>query len=148
MRKVGNDKKIQQLDQKMELAHRLFHTYLSDSTNISLSLAQMFLLKLLSEKGTCTPSSIAQEMGVTSGAITSLADRLHKQELISRERSESDRRVVMIKLTSKGEEAFKAVDAERMKRVVEIFSQLTEKDIDDLIRIYDKLIALLEKANN
>ncbi len=132
-------KKIHQLDSIVDSFHRLLYTYLTRSTKFSLSVAQIFLLKVLEEKGTCTASALANYMGVTSGAVTSLADKLSSQGLILRERSKNDRRVVKISITDKGHELYKAVERERDERVIEILSVLTEEDVDAMMKIYQKL---------
>ncbi|MBO8138018.1 MAG: MarR family transcriptional regulator [Desulfotomaculum sp.] len=145
MKQTDKTYKIKQLDHLLESISRLAHKYLSDSSLCSLSLAQMYLLKLLLEKGSSSPSLIAQEMGVTSGAITSLADRLHKQDIIKRERSCTDRRVVVISLTSKGRELAEALERERLEKMVHIFEQLPDRDIDELLNIYQKLDEILKR---
>lgn len=131
--------KLEEFVSLNESLHRLMQGYLTKNLNTNLSLPQMFLLDILRKNGTCTPSSIAQIMGVTSGAITSLADRLHKQGLITRERSESDRRVVMITLTDSGLELMKKVQRQTFDHLAIIFSKLPEGDIDNLISIYYRL---------
>lgn len=131
--------KIKELDTVLDTTHRLFQSFFINSSQYPLSLAQMLLLKILNEKGTCSPSGIAQMMGITSGAVTSLTDRLISQELIQRERSELDRRVVMISLTPRGSKLADGIEQERMEKMVEIFSSLPEEDIEALIRIYKKL---------
>ena len=131
--------KIQRLDSIVDSFHRILCTYLTKSSKFSLSVAQIFLLKLLNEKGTCTASALAKYMGVTSGAVTSLADKLSRQGLILRERSENDRRVVKISLTDKGQELYKAVEHERFEQTIQILSVLPEEDIDKMMHIYQKL---------
>ncbi|MEG6615510.1 MarR family transcriptional regulator [Peptococcaceae bacterium 1198_IL3148] len=134
-----------------ESLHRLFQNYMTKRLNSTLSLPQMFLLHILLQQGPCTPSHIAQLMGVTSGAITSLADRLHKQNLITRERSESDRRVVMITLSDEGRQLYNKLESESVEHLTALFNKLPAEDVDNLInilyKIYD-IISSLEKTNS
>lgn len=51
-------------------------------------------------------SAIAKSLGITVGSLTTSMNGLVKKEYVIRERSEEDRRVVMIRLTEKGERAF------------------------------------------
>ena len=67
-----------------------------------ISMHQMLFLKYLEVKETCTPSEIAQQLGITLGAVTGFVDRLYKIGLITRNHSEEDRRVVLIQLSPKG----------------------------------------------
>ncbi len=52
-------------------------------------------------------SSIAKAMSVTMGTLTISMNSLVKKGYVLRERSETDRRVVLISLTEKGERAFR-----------------------------------------
>lgn len=52
-------------------------------------------------------SAIAKIQGVTIGSLSTSMNSLVKKDYVVRQRSEEDRRVVIIKLTEKGERAFK-----------------------------------------
>jgi len=49
-----------------------------------------------------TPNELARELDMDAGALTRLLDRLEAKALITRERSETDRRVVLLGLTDAG----------------------------------------------
>ena len=51
-------------------------------------------------------SAIAKQLGITVGSLTTSMNGLVKKGYVVRERSEEDRRVVMIRLTEKGLRAF------------------------------------------
>jgi DNA-binding MarR family transcriptional regulator len=54
-------------------------------------------------RGTCfTAADLAREYGVDASAATRLVDRLEKRGLLSRVRSEADRRVVHLRVTEEG----------------------------------------------
>ena len=56
-------------------------------------------LNILAEAPT-KPSQIASELGLTSGSVTTLLDRLEKANLAARERDPEDRRSVIVNPTS------------------------------------------------
>jgi DNA-binding MarR family transcriptional regulator len=60
-----------------------------------------------------TAFELAKEMSIDAGAMTRMLDRLAAKGLIERVRSETDRRVVHLKLTAEGEAA-----AERVPHVL------------------------------
>jgi DNA-binding MarR family transcriptional regulator len=79
---------IQQVDKELE-AHGLTH-------------AQWLpLYKLVMEQGN-TVACLARDVGVDPGAMTRALDRLEAKGLIVRERSQQDRRVVILQLTETG----------------------------------------------
>ncbi|HEX2011228.1 MAG TPA: MarR family transcriptional regulator [Roseateles sp.] len=52
--------------------------------------------------GTCPAAQLAAELDLDAGALTRLLDRLEAKGLVARERSCTDRRVVLIALTDTG----------------------------------------------
>ena len=52
-----------------------------------------------------TVAALARECNVDCGAMTRMLDRLEQKQLLQRQRSESDRRVVHLALTEKGRDA-------------------------------------------
>lgn len=51
-------------------------------------------------------SSVAKELSVTTGTLTISVNGLVKKGFVNRERSEQDRRVVLLSLTKKGQKAY------------------------------------------
>lgn len=71
--------------------------------------AQWLPLYKLSRDKVSTAAEVARAMGRDAGSTTRLLDRLEAKGLCLRERSEEDRRVVRLHLTSEGREAVKVV---------------------------------------
>lgn len=67
-----------------------------------LTLAQMIVLEIVAEDDRTTPKEIARRSGVSQATITSLLDKLEGRDLISRRRSEQDRRLMRVAATEKG----------------------------------------------
>ncbi|MCM3632983.1 MULTISPECIES: MarR family winged helix-turn-helix transcriptional regulator [Paenibacillus] len=63
---------------------------------------QLHILELLLESEAMKPSDLIQYLNTTPAAITTILDRMERNELITRERDERDRRVVWIQVTEKG----------------------------------------------
>ena len=56
-------------------------------------------LDIIDQHGTLTAGRLAQESGLTTGAVTAVVDRLEKAGFVRRVRDPGDRRKVMIELT-------------------------------------------------
>lgn len=67
-----------------------------------LTLHQIVTLHYLSGGEPCTMSDLKRSLDVTTGAITSLIDRLEKLGLVERRPSSEDRRVIYLDLTPAG----------------------------------------------
>jgi DNA-binding MarR family transcriptional regulator len=71
-----------------------------------LSIQEMHLIEKLGPDKELRMSQIANVLGVTLGTMTVAADRLDKKGYVVRQRLDDDRRVVKLRLTDKGREAF------------------------------------------
>jgi DNA-binding MarR family transcriptional regulator len=68
-----------------------------------LTAAQWYPLWKLKRDGPSTAQELARDMDLDAGAATRLVDRLALKGLVQRQRSEADRRVVMLELTAAGQ---------------------------------------------
>lgn len=103
---------------------------------------QFFLLKKLLS-GPATVSEVAEHMGVSLSAITSMSDRLAKTGYITRKRSDDDRRLVWLELTESGGEVLAEAIKKRREVVYGFLGRLPEEDLAALHIIYTKLLDLI-----
>lgn len=61
-----------------------------------LGITDMKALSILLREGPRTAGELGQRLGLTSGSVTSLIDRLEQQALVKRQRDPSDRRKVVV----------------------------------------------------
>ncbi len=87
------------------MVERLGHQF----DNMDLGLSQWLTLKLMGLGTIKCIGDINRELGLTTGASTRLVDQLEGKGLIARQRSETDRRVVEIALTARGDEMIGAM---------------------------------------
>lgn len=66
------------------------------------TLPQLNVIKELALKNQLMVSELGQRMGLTNSTVSGILDRLEKQNMIERVRSQIDRRVVYVKLTPEG----------------------------------------------
>jgi len=69
------------------------------------------LYKLMLQEGATTAASLSRELAIDPGAMTRSVDRLVAKGLVRRERSQQDRRVVHLVLTTEGRRAAQRVPA-------------------------------------
>ncbi|MFZ5591491.1 MAG: MarR family transcriptional regulator [Bacillota bacterium] len=136
---------IDRLDQDVPVLFRNFAAYLFPNSKDGLTHVQTVMLKLLYYEGSQTVSEIADFMGVTMAAVSSLTDRLLKNKLITRERSEKDRRVVIISLTAEGRELIQLFLQERRRKLQRLLEELGWEKSEQLLAVVADLRAALEK---
>jgi DNA-binding MarR family transcriptional regulator len=136
-----------QLNITGNLFRKIWHEYqdymMEDSSQISPH--QMYFLNFLERKKTLTPSEIAEQHGITLGAVTGFVDRLYKLGLITRTRSEEDRRLVLIELTPEGEKRLRAFDTTRQYKHAKILSRIGADEIEQLNQSLEKFRAVLDE---
>lgn len=70
--------------------------------NTGFTLSQLNVIKELAQENQLMVSELGQRMGLTNSTVSGILDRLEKQKMIERVRSQIDRRVVYVKLTPEG----------------------------------------------
>lgn len=138
------EEKILRLDRIMSTIFRKMRARRSQFSPKSIAPPHFYLLRALQMKGTMRASDIADELRVSRGAISNLCDRLAEHELIVRERSTEDRRVVEISLSEEGAAFLENLEHERSEHLKEIFSHIPREDVDDLLRICETIADVLD----
>jgi DNA-binding MarR family transcriptional regulator len=100
---------------------------------------QLTVIKLLETFGDLSLSSLSERIRAQNSTVTGIIDRMEREGLVSRERSTSDRRVVYIRLTSKGAQLAKSIEVEPMEIMYGVLAGLNREDTRDLLRILGKL---------
>lgn len=84
-------------------------------------------------------SSIARKLNITVGSLTTAMNGLVNKEYVERHRSEEDRRVVYVKLTSKGIRAYRHHEDYHRQMTQAVVDKLDEKEMPVLLKMLDAL---------
>ena len=84
-------------------------------------------------------SSIARALSVTVGTLTISMNSLVKKGYVVRQRSEEDRRVVLVSLSEKGKEVFEHHARFHRAMIDGVIKELTEEELEVLIKAVTKL---------
>ncbi len=84
-------------------------------------------------------SAVARDLSVTVGTLTIAINNLVKKGYVVRKRSEIDRRVVLISLSPKGEEAYRHHEAFHKNMVSAALKNLSPPETKELINALTKL---------
>ncbi|MDR9857052.1 MarR family transcriptional regulator [Paenibacillus sp. VCA1] len=133
-------------DRYCELMDRL--PRLIDYTGIvrqmKLSTTEAFILQYLQNNGSQRGTDIVKVTGLTTSAITQICDKLVHEELIDRNRSETDRRYVNITITDKGTRVLRLLSDLSAERIVETVENFTNEETSDLLDTIRQLGELIE----
>ena len=93
-----------------------------------------------------TMGELSKNAQVAMPIMTEMVDKLENHGIAERYRDEKDRRVVKVRLTSKGKGLRKEFMQRRLKEMKEIFGKLSEIELNDLIESLKRARRILEKV--
>lgn len=109
----------------------------------NISTAQMIMLISIHDHGQCKIKTLAKERGISPPTATGLLDRLTRTGYVKRGSDPEDRRVVMVSLTKKGENAAQDFLRTVRNRWKNILIHLTSKEQHQYLNIVKKIVAIL-----
>jgi MarR family transcriptional regulator, organic hydroperoxide resistance regulator len=113
--------------------------------DLALSKQEVFALMLLERRGEIIMSKIACYVNVSMSTATGIVDRLVKNGYLERSRSDSDRRVVMIRLTEKGKSLAGQIKNLGTRYLETVSNALTEEERAFLFKIMTKIIGVINE---
>jgi MarR family transcriptional regulator, organic hydroperoxide resistance regulator len=112
---------------------------------------QLTVLKGLEQIGSLSLTELSEHIRAQNSTVTGIIDRMERDDLVVRERSEADRRVVRIRLTKRGADLARDIPVAPMEAFQGAIADLSATDMQDLLRILTKLAgsvrARLESSN-
>lgn len=99
----------------------------------------------LTRHGKMKVSDLSEELGLSNSTVSGIIDRLEKQGLVERIRSEEDRRVVYVSVTpeskKQAEEHFKCLE----KKLESMMNHATPQELDKILDGLATLVDVLER---
>jgi DNA-binding MarR family transcriptional regulator len=126
--------------------HQVIGEMAMDDAGISASGASLLMhLRVLPPPHRATPTFLGQRMSLTSGAMTSLVDRLEAEGYVTRQPDPDDRRGVLVTLTPSGIEIANELHEAYMRLELHLLQALRRDEREQLARLLRKLTASFEE---
>jgi DNA-binding MarR family transcriptional regulator len=109
---------------------------------------QSRLLLLIAENDGIIQRDLAEEMDVRPSSMTEMLAKMEQLGLILRNQDEKDQRVMHIFLTEEGKAAAEESKSANAKLTDVLFQSLTEEEIEEMLRITEKLTAHLNAMDS
>jgi DNA-binding MarR family transcriptional regulator len=106
--------------------------------------AQFRVLQVVAENGSSTPKAIATRMSVSQATMTALLDKLARKEMVTRQRSQRDRRQTDIVITPQGRAAMEDAPDALQQIFVRRFEALEDWEQAQLIASLERVAAMLD----
>ncbi|GKU75612.1 hypothetical protein L3i20_v200090 [Paenibacillus sp. L3-i20] len=130
---------MKQLDEAFREVRKLILAEWNRTNKQALGMSHGRMLINLHEAGPQKSTSLAENLSITNGAITGVADRLIELGYVTRERSEQDRRAVVLKLTENGEAMVQSMLKVREKVMLKLFHGLSIDEMEQGLDLFRKM---------
>jgi DNA-binding MarR family transcriptional regulator len=134
-------------DRAMELFSQLARGMVRHENNYLakgvITLPQVWVLRHLMRQRECRMRELADFMKMGLSSVTGMVDRLVRQGLANRRRTERDRRLVFVDITAKGRKILKEILEDRRETTLNLFESLTAEERLTYLCILEKLVKKL-----
>lgn len=137
-----------QLNDIARLSHQLVEFYEKISSwehdvvkSSGLSTAQMHTIEIVGHAVSLRMKELAGKMGVTTGTLTVMVDRLEEQGLLRRRPHETDRRSWLVELTEEGNTLFDQHHQYHLRFTEEITATLSGQEQELFTVLLEKIVS-------
>ncbi|MGO4546121.1 MarR family winged helix-turn-helix transcriptional regulator [Paenibacillus sp. 2TAB23] len=135
---------MRKLDESFRQVRRQINTEWNTYNVHGLGMTHGRMLTILSQSGPQKASALAEQLLITSGGVTGIADRLIELGYVKRERGEKDRRVVMLEITEDGSNIVKLIETLRSKIMHKLFDGMSEADMEQGVQLFETMSRNME----
>ena len=126
-----------------EVMHLFKHNMKKLLGDSGMSAPQGMVIGLLSKNKKMKITELSSELCLSNSTVSGIIDRLEAQEMVVRERSKEDKRVVYVSISPNFEDMHKAFHKQMEKNVEKIISQGSPEELRKISEGLDTLKKLL-----
>lgn len=113
--------------------------------DLKFSKSEIFTMLFLDKRKEITMTELVEYINTPMSTATGIVDRLVKNGYVKRERSESDRRIVVLGLTEEGSQVVKKLKETMYKYLSLVVDDLTEEEKQFMTHIILKIVSNLQE---
>lgn len=102
---------------------------------------QYKILRILYDNGDISQKTLPDMFNIKSGSLSEVIVKMETDGLITRTKSQEDKRNYIIHLTEKGRKEYLDIDRQIKGQEKVLFDTLSDEEKDELYRLHDKLLA-------
>lgn len=104
-----------------------------------LSLMEIHVIQVIDFHRPCKMSQIAKSTQLTLGSITQIIDKLVKKKYVTREPSETDRRIIYAVLSNKGEKVMQACNNHVGLVAQTMLEKFNKEEQENIIKTFERM---------
>ncbi len=129
----------------LDKVKRLLSSDVWENILLDCSKNELYVMAFLYQHGEVHMSQIADYLEVPLNTVTGIITRMEKRELLARERSDTDKRVVTVAMTERGQDQMQLI-LEQMRHYGQaVLQALTAEEFQVLMKLADRAIQILEQ---
>lgn len=101
--------------------------------NMGITMPQGLVIGQLVRNGEMKITDLGRDLNLTNSTVSGIVDRLEKQQLVERRRSEEDRRIVYVRLTPNFKEIFRGVYKKAEDNFADLLSPATPEELEKIM---------------
>lgn len=133
-----------------KFSHTIIHFYEkmfswenSVAKSSGLSTQQNHTIEIVGSEGPIRMKPLAEKLGVTTGTLTVMIDRLQKAGYVLRQSAPEDGRAFNVVITEKGKEIYQEHHMYHLKLAEDICGNLEKEESAEFVRILEKINTII-----
>jgi len=138
---LNDSAKVAQLFQEVMILFK--HSMSKVFEDSGITAPQGMVLGILSKENRIKVTELSSKLSLPNSTVSGILDRLEKQAMVVRERSQEDRRVVYVSISPHYKESHQDLREILMLNIEKLMSQGTPEELNDIFKGLDTLKKLL-----
>ncbi len=140
------EEKEKQLDDILSsfrcITHNFQQLLWKDAEELNITSTQLMVLRKLAMHPDIGITELADLLHLGNSAASGVVDRMVKAGLITRQRSESDRRIFNLAVTDKGNE-IRELSKQSLRKHLQPLTEIPAEDAQELLRLHGEILKIL-----
>jgi DNA-binding MarR family transcriptional regulator len=111
---------------------------------VGLTGPQLVILQEISSLGEVTAGELAQAVSLSQATVTGILERMEKRGLLTRKRSDQDKRRIMVRITESGKQVLESAPPVMQEAFVDGFSNLQEWEQNMILSSLQRLVTIMD----
>ncbi len=117
----------------LEVGKELKHNMRKCFEDIGITMPQGMVIGILFKDGEMKISELSNKLGLSNSTTSGIIDRLEKQGIVERIRSQEDKRIVYVRLSQKSEEMHHSFHKTAEENFEKLLEKGTPEDVEKII---------------
>jgi len=145
---INSDCCVEEVGDMVQKLVRVFQLFERDQIKVNgFTTTQCYTLIELLKNQQLSMNDLSEKMNLNNSTMTRVLDNLVRDKLVKRDKSEEDRRIVIVTLTEEGIEAAEKLNEALIEYYRKIIANIPEGEVENILGSIGLLLNAFSKAN-